>query len=82
MLLRGLWVKLTHDTKYERGSVELQSHFGDNPLKFQVVCPQIGTAVLKGLSLIFTNPPEDKKRNQVKNIQMNMNRTRPLSLQY
>ena len=29
--------------------LELQSHFGDNPLKFQVVCPQIGTAVLKGL---------------------------------
>ena len=30
---------------------ELQSHFGGNPLKFQVVCPQIGTAVLKGISL-------------------------------
>ena len=29
--------------------LELQSHFGDNPLKFQVGCPQIGTAVLKGL---------------------------------
>ena len=28
--------------------LELQSHFGDNPLKFQVVCPQIGTAVLNG----------------------------------
>ena len=29
--------------------LELQSHFGGNPVKFQVVCPQIGTAVLKGL---------------------------------
>ena len=29
--------------------LELQSLFGDNPLKFQVVCPQIGTAVLKEL---------------------------------
>ena len=26
--------------------LELQSHFGEYPLKFQVVCPQIGTAVL------------------------------------
>ena len=31
--------------------LELQSHFGDNPIKFQVVCPQIGTAALKGLRL-------------------------------
>ena len=30
--------------------LELQSHFGDNPVKFEVVCPQIGTAVLKGLT--------------------------------
>ena len=30
--------------------LELQSHCGENPLKFQVVCPQIGTAVLKGLN--------------------------------
>ena len=29
--------------------VELQFHFGGNQVKFQVVCPQIGTAVLKGL---------------------------------
>ena len=29
--------------------LELQSHFGDKPLKFQVICPQNGTAVLKGL---------------------------------
>ena len=29
--------------------LELQSHFGDIPLKFQAVCPQNGTAVLKGL---------------------------------
>ena len=27
--------------------LELQSHFGDKPLKFQGVCPQNGTAVLK-----------------------------------
>ena len=32
--------------------LELQSHFGDNPLKFQVVCPQIGTAVLKELTVL------------------------------
>ena len=30
--------------------LEPQSHFGDTPLKFQVICPQIGTAVLKGLT--------------------------------
>ena len=29
--------------------LELQSLFGDNQLKVQVVCPQIGTAVLRGL---------------------------------
>ena len=27
----------------------VSSVFGDKPFKFQVVCPQIGTAVLKGL---------------------------------
>ena len=30
--------------------LEPRSRFGDNPLKFQVVCPQNGTAVLKGLT--------------------------------
>ena len=30
--------------------LELQSHFGDKPLKFQVVCTPNGTAVLKGFS--------------------------------
>ena len=30
--------------------LELQSHYGDKPLKFQVVCPQNGTPVLKGLN--------------------------------
>ena len=30
--------------------LQLQSHFEDNPLKFQVVCPQIGTAVLNELT--------------------------------
>ena len=29
--------------------LEPQSRFGDNPLEFQVLCPQVGTAVLKGL---------------------------------
>ena len=28
--------------------LEPQSRFGDKPLKLQVVCPHIGTAVLKG----------------------------------
>ena len=31
-----------------------QSRFGDKPLKFQVVCPQNGTAVLKGLTPQFS----------------------------
>ena len=30
--------------------LEPQSRFGEKPLKFQVVCPQNGTAVLNGLS--------------------------------
>ena len=30
--------------------LEPHFRFGDKPLKFQVVCPQIGTAVLKGLT--------------------------------
>ena len=30
--------------------VEPQSHFGDKSLKIQVVCPQNGTTVLKGLN--------------------------------
>ena len=30
--------------------LELQSRFGDKLLKFQVVCPQNGTAVQKGLN--------------------------------
>ena len=32
--------------------LELQYRFRDNPLKFEVVCPQNGTAVLKGLTYI------------------------------
>ena len=32
--------------------LEPQSHVGDNPVKFQVVCPQNGTAVLKGLRVV------------------------------
>ena len=30
--------------------LEPQSRCGDKPLKFQVICPQNGTAVLKGLT--------------------------------
>ena len=33
--------------------LEPQSRFGDKPLKFQVVRPQNGTAVLKGLKLLY-----------------------------
>ena len=53
------------DTILERGSVvslalvEPLSRFEDKPVEFQVVCPQNGTAVLRGLHLIFTNPPEE-----------------------
>ena len=31
--------------------LEPQSRFGDKPVKFQVVCPQNGTEVLKGLTV-------------------------------
>ena len=34
--------------------IGLQSRSGGKPLKFQVVCPQNGTAVLKGLT--FNQP--------------------------
>ena len=38
--------------------LEPQSRFGDKPLQFQVVCPQNGTAVLKGLTAqIESNSP-------------------------
>ena len=33
--------------------LEPQSGCGDEPVKFQIVCPQNGAAVLKGLSLFF-----------------------------
>ena len=33
--------------------LEPQSRFGDKPVKFQVVCPQNETAVLKELRLLF-----------------------------
>ena len=63
---------MTHDTKVERENVVSltrlgpQSRFGGKSLKFQVICPQNGTTVLKGLSFIFTNPPEDKNKNENK----------------
>ena len=37
-------------TEYNLTPLEPESRFGDKPLKFQVVCPQNGTAVLKGLN--------------------------------
>ena len=43
--------------------VEPQSHFGDKPVKFQVVCPQNGTAVLKGLSAQEHMPPGRQSRS-------------------
>ena len=33
--------------------LEPQSRCGDKPLKFQVVCPQNGTAVLEGLTWTY-----------------------------
>ena len=33
--------------------LKLQSRFGDKPLKFQVVCPQNGTALLKALMVVL-----------------------------
>ena len=44
--------------------LELQSHFGDNRFKFQVVCPQIGTAVLKGLKSSETSLQRARERVQ------------------
>ena len=39
----------TDDAHGQLTLLEPQSRFGDKPLKFQVVCPHNGTAVLKGL---------------------------------
>ena len=36
--------------------LEPQSRFVDKPVKFQIVCPQNGTAVLKGLKPLASNP--------------------------
>ena len=33
--------------------LELQSHFGNKALKFQIVCPRNGTAVLKGVTPLY-----------------------------
>ena len=40
----------------------LESRFGDKSVKFQVVCPQNGTAVLKGL---IVKPLEDRTAKSV-----------------
>ena len=37
--------------------LEPQSRFGDKSLKFQAVCPQNGTAVLKGVNPLATEVP-------------------------
>ena len=37
--------------------LELQSRLGNKPLKLQVVCPQSGTAVLKGLKALWNEAP-------------------------
>ena len=39
--------------------LEPQSRFGDRPLNFRVVCPQHGTAVLKGLRSSIPHPKAD-----------------------
>ena len=41
---------------------ELQYRFGDNPLNFLAVCPQNGTAVLKGLRRATLIRGRDKRR--------------------
>ena len=49
-LFRTLFFLLSEILVTSLTHLGLQSHFGDKPLKFQVVCPQNGTAVLKGLT--------------------------------
>ena len=47
--------------------VELQSHFGGESLKHQAVCPQNGSAVLKGLNVGFgarDSSCEEQKENR------------------
>ena len=51
-------------TSYELTLLEPQSRFGDKPVKFQVVCPQHGTAVLKGLSR--KSESDDRKKTKTK----------------
>ena len=46
-----VWI-VTYVLLYYLTPLAPQSRFGDNPLKFKVICPQNGTAVLKGLILI------------------------------
>ena len=43
--------------------LELPSHIGYKPLKFQVVCPQDGTAVLKGYSTIYFRTARNKSNH-------------------
>ena len=44
--------------------LELQSHFGGNPLKFEVVCTRNGTAVLKGLKNTHTYSSSSRARSE------------------
>ena len=54
LLLELLLLVCSLSLLYYLTLLELQSRFGDKPVKFQVVCPQHGTAVRKGL--ITTTP--------------------------
>ena len=55
----GGWDDGRYKATYSAIILELQSHSGDNPLKFQVVGPQVGTAVLIGLSVTIPPFPHD-----------------------
>ena len=43
--------------------LEPQSRFGGKPLKLQAVCPQTGTAVLKGLTAATEGSPHGARVN-------------------
>ena len=56
----------------------LQSHFGDKSLKFQVLCPQNGTAVLSGISgaLTVLKNLRNKDRKALRNFENCFNTAR------
>ena len=45
--------------------LEPQSRFGGKPVKFQIVCPQNGTAVLEGLRSSIPHPKTGFSKNQI-----------------